>query len=65
MTIIDAVWTPSGNLLALLCACGMSHWHATNRWRAVCPACGARTSLHAIREKFAESGGFRRMSRGT
>lgn len=51
MTIVDARWTPVGNVLKIRCGCGRVFGHRADRWWAHCPECDTREHMQAIRER--------------
>lgn len=51
MTIINAQWTPTVNILRIKCRCGhMFGWRADRR-KVQCPKCGRQDDLLAIKNR--------------
>jgi hypothetical protein len=52
MQLIDAVWTKSVNLLVILCACGKTFQHRSDRWTVRCGVCQRSAHLGKLRDEF-------------
>jgi len=52
--VIDADWTPKGNMLTMACDCDNIFRHPSwKRW-ATCPQCGAKGDLIVLKSKDSE-----------
>lgn len=54
MKVIDADWTPKGNMLTLACRCDNVFKHPSWRRWAVCNKCGAKGDLIELKSMDAE-----------
>lgn len=54
MRIVNARWTPTVNVMVILCDCGKEFDHRADRWRVVCPECKRRANLGYLRENCIE-----------
>ena len=54
MRVIDADWSPKGNILVMDCNCGKRFRHPSWRKWATCPDCGEKGDLIYLKSKDAE-----------
>jgi hypothetical protein len=54
--IAAAMWTPSYNVLGMVCICGNRFAHRADRWTVRCPVCYTKGNLGAIREHYVNEG---------
>lgn len=57
MRIVDAVWDTQVNKLQIDCACGSTFFVRADRWRVVCPGCGAVGGLSSLRNEYVKAKG--------
>ena len=50
MKIVGAKWTPQVNMYEIECTCGKFFEARTDRWKVVCPKCGATGNTGVLRE---------------
>lgn len=53
LRIIEAVWTPKANLLVIMCDCGNTFQHPTDRWTVRCPKCNSSVNVALLRDEYA------------
>ena len=51
MTLIDVIWTPEVNLLAVNCLCGLFFFWPSNYSVVRCPACRREKLWHGVDPK--------------
>jgi uncharacterized OB-fold protein len=49
MNIVNAIWTPQGNILIIKCACGKTFTHPADKTVVICPHCKKQGNMKVVK----------------